>query len=332
MAGPEEGEVDEPNVPDERDVSDPLHEPDAQGAPSEPHHRKAGRRGSVAVGVVLAFAGVLFTANAHLARTTDVRAPQDLAGLVERETKRVDQLSAQVDALRVRVGVLTDQQNTTGPVADPEQQAQTEFAAGLVAAEGPGITVQLTDAVSSVGRPANARPDDLLVHQQDVQAVVDALWAGGGEAMSIQGQRVIATSAVRCVGNVLQLQGRTYSPPYVIKAIGDPSSLAQALADSPEIQVYLRYVSSVGLGWSVTREDSVSIQAGVDLELQYAHVPAGVEAIPGPANGEEPTPATPASTSTSTATVTESPTSAGPQTALPDSGLVSPSPSVSLAP
>ena len=279
-------EVEAPTVPDD---PAPRH---------QPHHRSAGRRGSVAVGVVLALAGLLFTANAHLAQTTNARGGQDLAGLVEREGVRIDQLAAEVDALRVRVGALTDQQNTTGPVADPEQQAQTEFAAGVVAVQGPGLTVQLSDAPAGGSHAFNSVPDDLLVHQQDVQAVVDALWAGGAEAMSIQDQRVTATTAVRCVGNVLQLQGHTYSPPYVIKAIGDQRSLSKSLSDSPDIRTYLRYVDSVGLGWSVTKETNLLMQAGVAFDLQYARVPTGVEAVPGSAASAP----TPAKTPTASAT------------------------------
>ena len=279
-------EVEAPTVPDD---PAPRH---------QPHHRSAGRRGSVTVGVVLALAGLLFTANAHLAQTTNARGGQDLAGLVEREGVRVDQLAAEVDALRVRVGALTDQQNPTGPVADPEQQAQTEFAAGVVAVQGPGLTVQLSDAPAGGSHAFNSVPDDLLVHQQDVQAVVDALWAGGAEAMSIQDQRVTATTAVRCVGNVLQLQGHTYSPPYVIKAIGDQRSLSKALSDSPDIRTYLRYVNSVGLGWSVTKETNLLMQAGVAFDLQYARVPTGVEAVPGSAASAP----TPAKTPTASAT------------------------------
>jgi len=257
----------------------------------QPHHRRAGRRGSVTVGSVLALAGLLFTANAHLAQTTNLRGGQDLAGLVEREGVRVDQLSAEVAALQVRVGALTDQPNTTGPVADPVEQAQTEFAAGVVAVQGPGLTVQLSDAPAGGGNALNAAPDDLLVHQQDVQAVVDALWAGGAEAMSIQDQRVTATTAVRCVGNVLQLQGHTYSPPYVIKAIGDQRSLSQALFASPDIRTYLRYVDSVGLGWSVSRETGLVINAGTLLDLQYAHPLTPVAATPTSAPAPAPTPA-----------------------------------------
>jgi uncharacterized protein YlxW (UPF0749 family) len=296
----------------------PLDLPDAVAAPvapepptvpgdpaptHQPHHRRVGRRGSVTVGSVLALAGLLFTANAHLAQTANLRGGQDLAGLVEREGVRVDQLSAEVAALRVRVGALTDQQNTTGPVADPVEQAQTEFAAGVVAVQGPGLTVQLSDAPAGGGNALNAAPDDLLVHQQDVQAVVDALWAGGAEAMSIQDQRVTATTAVRCVGNVLQLEGHTYSPPYVIKAIGDQRSLSQALSDSPDIRTYLLYVDSVGLGWSVTKETDIVIQAGVAFDLQYAHpltlVAATPTPTPTPKTSSTPTPKTSSSSSRS---------------------------------
>src|SRR5690606_41382455 len=66
-------------------------------------------------------------------------------------------------------------------------------------------------------------PDDLVVHQQDLEAVINALWAGGAEALMVQDQRITSLSSVRCVGNVLLLHGRHYSPPYRISAIGDRS-------------------------------------------------------------------------------------------------------------
>ena len=71
-------------------------------------------------------------------------------------------------------------------------------------------------------RPGGLGPDDLVVHQQDVQAVVNALWRGGADGVQVMDQRLIATSAVRCVGNTLILQGRVYSPPFTVTAVGDP--------------------------------------------------------------------------------------------------------------
>ena len=87
-------------------------------------------------------------------------------------------------------------------------------------------------------RPPDASNDDLVVHQGDVQAVVNALWAGGAEAMSIMNVRVLTTSAVRCVGNTLLLHGRVYSPPFKIVAIGDPAALQQALASSQGVRLF----------------------------------------------------------------------------------------------
>ena len=88
----------------------------------------------------------------------------------------------------------------------------------LPAVEGPGLVVTLDDSplwenmVDANGSSANI--NDYVVHQQDIEAVVNALWAGGAESMQIMDQRVLFNSAVRCSGNVLLLQGKKYSPPF----------------------------------------------------------------------------------------------------------------------
>ena len=114
--------------------------------------------------------------------------------------------------------------------------------------------------------PGDPNPDLLVVHQQDVQAVVNALWAGGARAMQIMDQRVIATSAVRCVGNTLLLHGVVYSPPYVITAVGDPTALRHALDASPDVQIYKQYVSAY--------QQRVALQLGA-LAADPQHAPAG---------------------------------------------------------
>ena len=100
--------------------------------------------------------------------------------------------------------------------------------------------------------PAGADPDNYVIHQQDVQAVVNALWAGGAEAMMLQDQRVISTSAVRCVGNTLILQGRVYSPPYVITALGDTERLRESLRTDGDVENLRQWSLAVGLGFDVT--------------------------------------------------------------------------------
>ena len=269
--------------------------------------------GSVAVGIVLALAGVLFAANARLAQGQESRAPQSLTDLAVAASDRLAKLTTQVDSLRADVEQLTTAQAPAGAAANGAQTSLVEIASGRVAVSGPGLTVQLTDAPADALRQAGVRPDDLLVHQQDLQVVINALWAGGAEAMSLQGQRVISTTAFRCVGNVLSLHGRLYSPPYVIRAIGDAKTLRASLYASPQIQVYLQYVDAVGLGWSVNSSTALTLPAYEGTtELQYASVPAGIDVLAttadSPTSGASATPAmTPAAPSSASTTSEGSP-------------------------
>lgn len=248
--------------------------------------RGSGRRpwaGALGVVLVLVLAAYLFAANARLASTHDSRQPQDLAGLVLIESERLREIEAEVQTLQGEVIRLTDAQTGGMATLDPEAAALEALAAGRVAVTGPGLTVRLTDAPTNLPQRDGINANDLVVHQQDLQAVINALWVGGAEAMTLQGQRVISTSAFRCVGNVLILHGQHYSPPYVVQAIGDPDALLDALLGDRAIQSYLTYVEEVGLGWDTSRETELELPAyegpGV---LTHASVPEGVEVLPAP--------------------------------------------------
>lgn len=247
-------------------------------------HSRTSRRplwGAVGVVAVLAITGYLFAANARLAGGIDARQPQDLGQLVDLEQERSDALAAEVADLRAEIDRLTDEQTAALTPRDSAEVDLIALVAGRVAVTGPGLTVQLSDAPAGGPRPSWVTNDDLVVHQQDLQAVIDALWAGGAEAMTLQGQRVISTSAFRCVGNVLLLHGQQFSPPYVVQVIGDTEKLRSTLLASSAIQAYLDYVDAVGLGWSVSRESSLQLPAfEANVELKYASVPDGVD-VPG---------------------------------------------------
>ena len=122
--------------------------------------------------------------------------------------------------------------------------------AGLTAVHGPGVEVVLDDAP---GEPpgAGVDPNSLVVHQSDLQAVVNALWAGGAEAMTIAGQRVIATSAVRCVGNTLLLNGEVYSPPFRVAAIGPSATMPKNTGRVTGVKLFAQAAGYYGLGYTV---------------------------------------------------------------------------------
>ena len=223
---------------------------------------------------VLVAAGLLFAVSAVTARGTQLRADRsDAVALVRSEQGRLADQLAQLAALRREVDERT--QAAAGGDATVKGLRQRSDAlasgAGLGAVKGPAIQVVLDDAPRRSTLPAGVTADDLVVHQQDVQAVVNALWLGGAEAMMLMDQRVISTSAVRCVGNTLLLQGQVYSPPYRITAIGDPARLRKALDDSAALQIYREFSTVFGLGWSVADQGDATFPAFTgSLDLRYA--------------------------------------------------------------
>ena len=213
---------------------------------------------------VFAMAGLLFSTSFQAARGSDLRSDRGLPGLIESATRDVAAKSAAVDRLQQELDALTAAAAPTDGRLAPITGTINMLAphVGTRAVRGPALTVSLTDSRRSLANlPPSVRPDDLVVHQQDVQAVVNALWRGGAEAMMIQDQRVIATSAVRCVGNTLILQGRVYSPPYVISAIGKIDALTEALDKDPQVTIYKEWVDAVGLGYRVTTEAKATFPA-----------------------------------------------------------------------
>ncbi len=223
-------------------------------------------------------AGLLFATSAATAQGTDLRADRrlQLTELLARERAALERRADEALELRQQVDAASAQvAEGDSRVAAAAAPRDLEVAAGLTAVRGPAVTVSLDDAPRQPGRPPLSEdPDDLVVHQQDVQAVVNALWAGGAEAMTLMGQRVVSTSAVRCVGNTVVLHGRVYSPPFVVTAVGDPDRLRDALEREPGVQYFQSFVERFGLGYAVEHEDTVELPpyAG-PLELPHVELP-----------------------------------------------------------
>lgn len=213
-------------------------------------------------------AGLMIVVSAVNARGADLRPARntDLISLVQDQSRRNQALTARLTQLRSQVDALTDDQNLRSDL--PRRLERQEADAGLTAVVGPAVTVTLDDAPASVA-PVGIDADLLVVHQQDIQAVVNALWAGGAEAMTIQGQRVISTTGVKCVGNTVVLHGIPYAPPYVISALGNQDRLRSALAASTPVRIYLQYVAAYGLVYAEKTQDVVTFpahQGSVDLD------------------------------------------------------------------
>ena len=233
--------------------------------------------------MILVLAGVLFVASQATSQGADLRGGRltQLSDLIRSDDQRNRTSERQIVRLRGEVQALSEGLTQDQRVSQARTRTKAlEGPAGIQAETGSGLTVTLKDAPPNAadrrlpGLPPPS-PDDLVVHQQDVQAVVNALWSGGAEAMQIMDQRVISTSAVRCVGNTLILQGRVYSPPYTITAVGDHERMRNGLKASPKLGLYLQYVHAYGLGYKVEGKSKVTLPGySGALDLQYAEVPS----------------------------------------------------------
>lgn len=226
---------------------------------------------------VFALAGLLFFTSFNTAKGTNIRTDTSLlklSDLIQERSRKNGELDESNGALRNDVDSLAAGDDGSTAAEDAKVTA-LEKRAGTQKLKGEAITVTLNDAPPDAtaklpGYP-EPQPDYLVIHQQDLQAVVNALWAGGAKGIKVMDQRLISTSAVRCVGNTLILQGRVYSPPYKITAVGDPEKLQKALAEAPAIQNYMVYVNVYGLGWKVTENGTVTLPGySGTVDLHYA--------------------------------------------------------------
>lgn len=226
--------------------------------------------GRALTAAVCVLAGLMVVVSAVNARGTDLRPGRntDLVSLVQSQSRRNADLARQVSGVRAQVDALSAVENRdTGLQARLEQATA---AAAFTPVTGPAVTVTLDDAPETVAADG-VDADLLVVHQQDIQAVVNTLWSGGAEAMTIQGQRVISTTGVKCVGNTVVLHGIPYAPPYVISALGDTTRLTATLAAAEPVRIYQQYVAAYGLVYDqeVVPRAVFPAHEG-SLDLQYA--------------------------------------------------------------
>jgi len=237
-----------------------------------------GRRGAhardhwpLAVVAIFALSGFAFVASAVSAGGSDLRpAGDDVGSLLTERSARVDERRSEARDLRFEIDMLAKSVDDKNLKKQLDRADKLRDVTGLSTVVGPGMKVTLTDAPRTVEVPG-LDPNVLVVHQQDIQAFVNALWSGGAQAITLQGQRLISTTGIKCVGSTVVLDGVPYSPPYVIEAIGDREALDYALATSPEVTTYGKYSTTYGLGLKVESRNQLTAKpyAGT-VGLKYA--------------------------------------------------------------
>ena len=250
-------------------------DPDARADEVPAPPRRPWTRWRVGTPAVILLCGGLLVVSATNSEGTDLRPGRyaDMASLARTEAEEYDALQERVGDLTAEVETLTAAVNDRTVNRYHRRIDNLEDPAGLSPRSGPGVTVTLSDAPEDVINATSLDLNLLVVHQQDIQAVVNALWLGGADAVTVQGQRVVSTTGIKCEGNAVQLQGVPYPEPYSISAVGDPLALTQALEDNDYLELYRDQAENpdISVGWDMRVEERITAPAydGL-LDLSYA--------------------------------------------------------------
>ncbi|MFJ4772062.1 DUF881 domain-containing protein [Streptomyces uncialis] len=195
-------------------------------------------RARLGLGAGLVLAALVVTVGAAQARVTApviAKEREELIDRIEDETAAADKLEKNVDTLRDDV----DDRRREALRHEEGADDLIGVLAGSAAVHGPGVKLSVDDAKETTGngdgpRGTSGFSDTGRVKDRDLQRVVNGLWQSGAEAVSINGQRLTALSAIRAAGDAILVDNRPLVPPYTILAVGDGERLSTRFQNSPD--------------------------------------------------------------------------------------------------
>ena len=204
------------------------------GAPSA--HSNVGRGWLWSIGIASVLLGILVAHQIRALREENPAVPASWRAnwLAQRLVEAQDELRtlrSEIDNLRAQLMEYERRASEGESLLEAMRREliKARILAGLTPVKGPGIIVQLNDSAKRVTPEPEAEPSMPIVHDLDLREVVNELKAAGAEAIAINGQRIIATSEIRCSGAFILVNGHRIAAPYMIYAIGDSEELMKAL-------------------------------------------------------------------------------------------------------
>lgn len=204
--------------------------------------------------------------------------PPDTTAGAGRIWEAIDRLEAEQQALRATLSALRQEaagrQSEIAADTDRLRALQSEvdrqrLLAGLIAVQGPGVEILLDDSAAEI--PARADPSTYIVHEFDLRDIVNLLWMAGSEAIAINGERMVSSSAISCVGTTILINSTRLSPPYLIRAIGNPRVQSDYLRNPSYLRELRARVRTVGLQFEVRAMIGLTVPAyGGSFAVQHA--------------------------------------------------------------
>ncbi|MFF7159684.1 DUF881 domain-containing protein [Streptomyces sp. NPDC008139] len=235
--------------------------------------RLSGKLGLAAGLVLAAIVVTVGAAQTRVAAPTEAKERQKLIDQVKTETDSADKLQSSVDSLRDTVAA---EQRAALEDHGGDSSALVELLSGATPVDGPGVKLVVDDAkeASEGGtggpRESSGFSDTGRVRDRDMQRVVNGLWSSGAEAITVNGQRLTALSAIRAAGDAILVDNKPLAPPYTVLAIGDGERLSAAFQDSADGQYLHVLEQNYGIRASISVQGELHLAAAPSLIVRYA--------------------------------------------------------------
>ncbi|MGW3253910.1 DUF881 domain-containing protein [Streptomyces fungicidicus] len=228
----------------------------------------------LAVGLVLAALIVTVgAAQARVAAPVVAKEREELIDRIDQETGAAEKLEDRVDELRADVSA---RQRDALRDSGGDGSALVGILSGAVAVHGPGVRLVVDDAkdasASGDGDPRSTSgfSDTGRVRDRDMQRIVNGLWESGAEAVSINGQRLTALSAIRAAGDAILVDNKPLVPPYTVLAVGDGGQLSDRFQNSAD-GLYLHALQeNYGIRTGISAQDDVRLPAATSVSVRTA--------------------------------------------------------------
>ncbi|HZC73044.1 MAG TPA: DUF881 domain-containing protein [Jatrophihabitans sp.] len=231
-------------------------------------------RPAVIVGCLLSgFILVVAYIHTHRGAPEATRVHDSLVTRVRAAQQAGDELANRVADLERQLSAALPK---SGPLAKNLDLARLQ--AGLVAVSGPGMSVTLDEPPQPTASPTPGRGGTTgigatnILTDRDVRSVVNELWRDGAEAISVNDIRLTPTSAIRFAGEAVLVDFQPITPPYEIRALGNPDVLSTNFAQSAVASRYQTLKGAENIGFSFTDEQQLTLPASASVKVRYAKV------------------------------------------------------------
>ncbi|WP_329215378.1 DUF881 domain-containing protein [Streptomyces sp. NBC_01485] len=232
---------------------------------------KLGLAGGLVLAALVVTVGA---AQARVAAPVVAKEREELIDRIDSETEAADELESAVDKLRDDVSAR--QKEALKQSGGSDQADLVGILSGAVEVHGPGVKLVVDDAKEATTggdgdpRETSGFSDTGRVRDRDMQRVVNGLWASGAEAVSINGQRLTALSAIRAAGDAILVDNKPLVPPYTVLAVGDGKNLSTRFQNGAD-GLYLNALQeNYGIRTAISVVDDVRLPAAPSVIVRTA--------------------------------------------------------------